>query len=283
MEKIDRLGWAAGLAFTAYGVRIGIRVSETDVLKRVGIYLPPTWKPASSPRVDILYSLVVGGVGSRLGVRRFNLLYADTLRVARSLDLEEVFDALEAHVHLHVAEVAPRRRFVHAGVVGWQGEAIIIPGRSHSGKSTLVAALVAAGATYYSDEYAVLDERGRVHPYPKPLSLRADPGGMATRHPVETLGRSAGSTPLTIGLVVVSQYKAGAVWRPRRLSTGHGVLALLANTVSARRQPAVALATLQRVAANAIILEGRRGEASAVAPRLLKYREKSRNHGDVPR
>jgi hypothetical protein len=82
--------------------------------------------------------------------------------------------------------------------------------------------------------------------------------------------------------VVVSQYKAGAVWRPRRLSTGHGVLALLANTVSARRQPAVALATLQRVAANAIILKGGRGEASAVAPRLLKYLEKSRHHGDVP-
>jgi hypothetical protein len=57
----------------------------------------------------------------------------------------------------------------------------------------------------------------------------------------------------------------------------------LANTVSARRQPDVALATLQRVAANAIILKGRRGEASAVAPRLLKYLEKSRNHGDVPR
>jgi hypothetical protein len=244
MEKIDRLGWAAGLAFTAYGVRVGIRVSETEVLKRVGTYLPPAWKPASSPRVDILYSLVVGGVGSRPGVRRFNLLYANTLRVARSLDLEEVFDALEAHVHLYVAEVAPHRRFVHAGVVGWQEEAILIPGRSHSGKSTLVAALVSAGATYYSDEYAVLDERGRVHPYPKPLSLRAVPGGMATQHPVETLGRSAGSTPLTIGLVVVSQYKAGAVWRPRRLSTGHGVLALLANTVSASRQPTVALATL---------------------------------------
>jgi hypothetical protein len=60
------------------------------------------------------------------------------------------------------------------------------------------------------------------------------------------------------------------------------VLALLANTVSARRQPAVALATLQRVAANAIILKGGRGEASAVAPRLLKYVEKSCNHGDIP-
>ena len=198
-------------------------------------------------------------------------------------DLEEVFDALEAHVQLHVAEAAPRRRFVHAGVVGWRGEAILIPGRSHSGKSTLVAALVAAGATYYSDEYAVLDERGRVHPYPKPLSLRAAPGGRAIRHPVETLSRSAGSRPLPIGLMVVSHYKAGARWRPRRLSPGHGVLALLANTVSARRQPVAALATLQRVAANAIILKGGRGEASAVAPRLLKYLEKSYKYGNVPR
>ena len=187
MEKIDRLDWAAGLAFTAYGVRVGIRVSQTDVLKRLGIYLPPAWKPASSPGVNILYSLVVGGVGSRPALRRFNLLYANALRVARSLDLEEVFDALEAHVQLHVAEAAPRRRFVHAGVVGWRGKAILIPGRSYSGKSTLVAALVAAGATYYSDEYAVLDERGRVHPYPKPLSLRADPERRAIRHPVETL------------------------------------------------------------------------------------------------
>jgi len=171
MEEIDRLGWAAGLAFTAYGVRVGIRVSETDVLKRVEIYLPPAWRPAASPRVDILYSVVVGGAGSRPGVRRFNLLYANALRVARSLDLGEVFDAFEANVHLHIAEAAPRRRFVHAGVVGWRGEAILIPGRSHSGKSTLVAASVAAGATYYSDEYAVLDEQGRDHPFPKPLSL----------------------------------------------------------------------------------------------------------------
>ena len=283
MEKIDRLDWAAGLAFTAYGVRVGIRVSQTDVLKRVGIYLPPAWRPASSPRVNTLYSLVVGGVGSRPGLRRFNLLYANALRVARSLDLGEVLDALEAHVQLHVAEAAPRRRFVHAGVVGWRGKAILIPGRSYSGKSTLVAALVAAGATYYSDEYAVLDERGRVHPYPKPLSLRADPGGKAIRHPVETLGGRAGSTPLPIGLVVVSRYKAGASWRPQRLSPGHGVLALLANTVSARRQPADALATLQQVAANAMILKGGRGEASAVAPRLLKYLEKSYKYGDIPR
>jgi hypothetical protein len=34
---------------------------------------------------------------------------------------------------------------------------------SYSGKTTLVSELIRAGATYYSDEYAVIDERGRVH------------------------------------------------------------------------------------------------------------------------
>jgi hypothetical protein len=88
---------------------------------------------------------------------------------------------------------------------------------------------------------------------------------------------------LSIGLVVISRYKTGARWQPQRLSPGHGVLALLRNTVSARRQPANALATLQQVAANAVILNGRRGEASDVAPRLLKYLDKSYNYGHIPR
>jgi hypothetical protein len=256
MEKLDRLGWAAGLAITAYGVRVGIRVNEATMLKRVETCLPPAWKPTSSPRVDILYSLVVGGAGARPGVRRFNLLYANAGRLVRSLDLEEVLDAFPSYMHLHIAEAAPRRLFVHAGVVGWQGKAILVPGRSHSGKSTLVAALVRAGATYYSDEYAVLDERGRVHPYPKPLSLRNGPGTNATRYAVETLGGRVGAKAL---------------------------LALLANTVSARRQPAVALGTLQRAVAHAMIIKGGRGDACDVAPRLLNYLEKSCGHGDIAR
>jgi hypothetical protein len=283
MDELDRLRWAAGLAMTAYGVRIGIRVNEPSVLQQIQTYLPPGWRPASSPDADILYSLVVGGAGARPGVRRFNLLYANAGRVARSLDLEDVVKVLESSMQLYIAEVAPRRVFVHAGVVGWRGQAILLPGRSYSGKSTLVAALVRAGATYYSDEYAVLDAQGRVHPYAKPLSLRHGPGGRGTRYSVETLGGRAGSRPWPIALVVVSHYKAGAIWRPRRLSAGRGLLALLAHTVSARRQPAVAFSTLQQVAAHALMIRGGRGEAGDVAPRLLTYLEKSRRHGPVPR
>lgn len=273
MEKIDRLGWAAGLAFTAFGVRVGIRVNDPHVLPRVEAQLPPTWRPSVSPHVECLYSLLVGGLAPRPNVRRFNLLYGNASRLARSLDLDEIFEALESHLQLYIAEAARRRVFVHAGAVGWRGRAIIVPGRSHSGKSTLVAAMVRAGAAYYSDEYAVLDGRGRVHPYPKPLSVRDSAGGKAARCRVEALGGHAGVKPLPVGLVIVSQYKPGTAWRPRHLSPGYGVLALLANTVSARRQPATALTTLQQVATGATVIKGGRGEADEVAPLLLRYLE----------
>jgi hypothetical protein len=42
---------------------------------------------------------------------------------------------------------------------------MVLPGKSFAGKTTLVAALVRAGAEYWSDEYAVLDANGDVHPY----------------------------------------------------------------------------------------------------------------------
>jgi hypothetical protein len=68
----------------------------------------------------------------------------------------------------------------------------------------------------------------------------------------------------------MTRYKNGARWRPRKLTAGKGVLELLFNTVSARRSPGRALATLQRVAAQADVLKGVRGDATNVVPALLK-------------
>src|SRR6267143_94986 len=172
MQKVDRLGWAAGFSIKSYGVRIGIRSNDPSCLKRIRKHLPHGWELSSSPVVDRLYSLLIGG-GTRPGsnVRRFNLLYGDHIRLARSLDVEQIFERFESDLRLLVAELARRRVFVHAGVVGWKGRAIVVPGRSFSGKTSLVAELVRAGETYYSDEYAVFDSRGRVHPFPKPLEI----------------------------------------------------------------------------------------------------------------
>jgi hypothetical protein len=270
MQKIDRLGWAGGVRFVSYGRRIGVRVNDLRVLPQVLELLPPGRTASSSPFVRRLYSIFVGGNGARAGVRRLHLAYADSLRIARTSELTTALDAFDSDLRLHVAERARGRVFVHAGVVGWRGRAIVIAGRSFSGKSSLVAALVRAGATYYSDEYAVFDERGRVHPFLSPLSLRGKDAERPTRHGAESLGRPPGGKPLRVGLVAVSEYRPGARWRPRHLTPGQGILALLANTVPARERPAAALAALQQAVANAPVLKGKRGEAAEVADLLLQ-------------
>jgi hypothetical protein len=237
------------------------------VLEDVVARLPTGWRPRPRPVVDHLVSFVVGGASG--AVRRFDLVYADARRLVRTTERHEALAVLENHLTQAVAEMAPQRLFVHAGVVGWNGKAIVIPGPSHAGKSTLVAALLAAGATYYSDEYAVLDPQGRVHAFPRPLQLR-DGRGVAARLEPEPGGGRRAVLPLPVGLVAAARYDAGAHWQPARLTPGRTLLELLSNTIVARSHPATAMATLRRVASRATSFKGRRGEANETAAWLLE-------------
>ncbi len=275
MQKLDRLGWTDGMAFLSYGVRVGIRVNDPEYLNRIIEFLPPGWKPATSPIVERLFSVYKGGEGPAPNVRRYSLLYGGLERLVRTFDEDQIFATLESNLRLTIAEAAKRRLFVHAGAVGWKDQAIIIPGRSFSGKTTLVRELVRAGATYYSDEYAVLDSDGRVHPFLKPLSIREKGKQDQTDYSVESLGGKAGKKPLQVGVVVISDYKEGAQWRPRTLTAGRGALELLAHAISARHQPGVALSTLHKVASRASVLKSKRGEARQVVDSILKRLEEN--------
>src|SRR2546423_14954483 len=103
MAKIDRLGWAAGLSFVSYGVRVGLRVNRPEALETISSYLPPGWKPTAREVVERLYSIIVVGNTARPGVRSFNLLYADAGRIARSLNPDEVMERFEDDCKLFVA------------------------------------------------------------------------------------------------------------------------------------------------------------------------------------
>jgi hypothetical protein len=262
--------WVAGRSILAYGVRVGIRTNKPEALDRFSNYFPPLWKPASVSEVDRLFSLQVG--------KTAHVLFEDLERVEKSKSLKRVLETFETRLKMYVAEMARRRVFIHAGAVGWQGRAIIIPGRSFSGKTSLVAELVRAGATYYSDEYAVLDMQGRVHPYPQPLAMRKPGSDQQKKRPVEEIGGFAGTRPLPVGLVIVSKYKAGARWRPSPLSAGQAVLELLANTVPARRKPEVVIPTLQKMVSAATLLKGARGEAEESVRFILKAMRSPGDH-----
>jgi hypothetical protein len=152
-------------------------------------------------------------------------------------------------------------------VVAWRGRAILILGSSHSGKSWLVRALVEAGAEYYSDEFAVLDSRGRVHPFPPPLEALGP--GSEGAPAVGDLGGRTRRRPLPVALVVVTRYGAGGRFEPRVLGRGRAVLELLSHTVPARRSPDRALEALSRVVAEAPVVKGPRGEAERAVSEIL--------------
>jgi hypothetical protein len=269
MEKLDRLVWAAGFCGTSFGIRIGVRANTPEALEELRPMLPAGWRYTTQPVVDILYSLNAGGPETRPGVRRFNLLYVGAGRLARTPELEALFPVFENDLQLRVAEFAPRHVFVHAGVVGWRGRAIVLPGSSHSGKSTLTAALVRAGATYYSDEYAVFNRQERVQPYARPLQLRQSNGQAGEKVTAESLGGRTGVRSLPVGLVVETTFQPGCRWRPRKMSNGHGTLALLAHAIPIQRKPAWTMGVLSRALQLSCHLKGARGDAGAVADRLL--------------
>ena len=249
------------IGFEAYGVPVVVGARSPELLARIEQVLPPGSRTSDPSDAGQDFALTTED-GISYWVRY------ESGAVSGSSDLDVALDVLASHLRQYVALHAPGLIFVHAGVAAHDGRAIVIPGRSFSGKSTLVAELVAGGATYYSDEYAVLDEEGFVHPYAKPLSLR---GGTLSQvdHPVESLGGTAGVDPVRIGLVVAAQYKPGAEWQPRRASAGDGVLVLMANTVTAQERPAEALSAIRRAVDSAVVLEGERGEASTIAAELL--------------
>jgi hypothetical protein len=245
------------LGIRSFGTHFQLWANQVDLLEQALLHLPLGCERASSSRESTRYSLVhTVGAGYRLE-RNGRLLFKCT-------DRADFLDGFRSVIALDVAETSPLYTFVHAGVVSWGDHAILIPGRSFTGKTTLVAELVRAGAVYYSDEFAVLDEQGRVHPYAQPLQIRENGSYRQTERPVQEFGGVAGEKPIPVGLVLVGKYRATAQWRPRQLTPGVGLLKLLDNTVSARRAPATALSTLKQVVSHAVIVRGVRGEASQI-------------------
>ena len=270
MEKLDRLGWAAEFSFRAFGLALGIRTNDPGLLNAIHPYLPPGLKPVSNPIVNKVYSIIGGGLPAYAHIRRLHLLYGNVERLARTAELPNLFDVLRSDVNLHIAENAPRRLFVHAGAVGWKGRAIVIPGPSRSGKTTLVQEFLRAGASYYSDEFAVLDRRGFVHPFAIPLSIRSPGADRQEMHAAEEFGGSIGVRPLPIGCVIATRYQPGTRWKRNEISKGLGVLALVANTVAARKDPSRALSLLSNAVTGSQILKSHRGEAKEVVESVLE-------------
>jgi hypothetical protein len=253
---------AASVAVEAFGVTVAV-TADPEHFAAVSNFLPPRARPVRDQPERGRFALVKDADGGLVSV------VCDEEPVAGPFDLRLALGILDAELRMYIALHAPEFVFVHAGVVGLGERAIMLPGRSFAGKTTLVAALVKAGAQYWSDEYAVLDADGLVHPYPKPLSVRINDTRETDEQPVESLGGRAGDRALPIAVIAFTSYRPGAAWAPRPRTAGEGAVKLLEHSIAARSRPEQVLAAVRRAATNALVLEGDRGDADQAAFVLL--------------
>lgn len=181
---------------------------------------------------------------------------------------DNLVETLERQIHLYVATQSSQVVFVHAGVVRWHNAAILLPGRSFAGKSTLTHALCQLGASYMSDEYAIIDIHGDIHPFPRPMSQRHPEGNR--RIEAAELGWTGQTEPIRARAVFSIRYDKEKGFELEEITSGNAVLELLSNTVSARSAPNLAMTCLGRAITDARCWKGTRGEASGAASRILE-------------
>lgn len=271
--SFKKVKWKGCFAFEAFGVKIGVRSNNIKIIEKLKDGLP-FLLPIDLKEIPIEAAEHIYSVYRSKSRRRPNLTYLGQEEVVRQAFNERKVDLIESQIRMTVAEFAEDFVFLHAGAIGYKGKAIIIPARSFSGKTSLVAEFAKRGFEYYSDEYAVLDRNGLVHPFTKKLSIR----GIIDDYQqvdigVEELGGRKGVVPLEVGLILVSRYVKGGKFTPELVSAGAGIIESIANSVSIRQNPQFVLQVLSLVTNRAKIVKTNRSEAKKFVDRFLVYLE----------
>lgn len=101
------------------------------------------------------------------------LAYVDAPSPFTPLPLRQAPLMLEMALNWCVAMRIYAYMTFHSAVAERGGKAVLIPGASGQGKTTLSASLMLRGWRLFSDEFGLFDmESGKLVPYPRPLSIK---------------------------------------------------------------------------------------------------------------
>jgi HprK-related kinase A len=114
-----------------------------------------------------------GPLGLRRWWRQQALVYLDDARPFEPLPLNMAVPLLEWSINWCAATRANQYVMIHAAVLEREGRALVLPGVTGAGKSTLCAGLALRGWRLFSDEFALIRPAdGQVEPWPRPISLK---------------------------------------------------------------------------------------------------------------
>jgi hypothetical protein len=210
-------------------------------------------------------------IESREGIH----LFSNDVALGSSREPKELATKLINAIDVTVIQTMKDLYAIHAGAVLIDGHGLLLPGRTHAGKSSLVAELLRRGARYFSDEYALIDSAGRVHAYPRPLLIR---NGGPRQSPVlpEECNSSVVDAPAPVRWILSLAFERGASWSVKEIPQSTALFGLLQNTPHALENAPGMVPSFERAVADAVCLAGRRGEAAEAAERILHLVDSSR-------
>ena len=224
----------AGLELTLelLGVPVRIRCSHPEAAARLAVCYARSGRPVTANG---------GAIGAELEEQAGSW----TARVSgrEAVEAHELVEAVRAlhHELMHAVMLRePELFYVHAGVVALDGRAVVLPGLSQAGKSTLVLAFLCAGARLLSDELLAFDPRsGCALPFPRAIKVR-DPclpyfpqleasfvgQGEGRFLPFDALGPDAVAGPTSVRAVVAPRWDGDVPTELEPTSEGQMLLEL---------------------------------------------------------
>lgn len=248
---------------TAFGCDIRVEASCPEAYATLERYifpsLPRTVTPTRQPKLLIGMTQIADQIHLRL----------NHVTVASAGTAEKLVPDLIRVLDDAIIPQLSGLRAIHAGDVLWNGRALLLPGATHSGKSSLVAEFLKRGATYFSDEYALIDAEGRVHPYPRPLLLRSTSSEQLPALPSEW-NAATGDRPAQVGWILSLQYQPACTLSVAPVSQGEALLTLLQNTPHILAESPDLIDAFQSAVAGAVCYSGQRSDASQTVDQILE-------------
>ncbi|MBI4819191.1 MAG: hypothetical protein HY791_23165 [Deltaproteobacteria bacterium] len=235
---------------SAYGVELSVNLPDRESLAELVLALPPELASISAPSRPVS---------------------AHTIDVVPG---DDWLRHLERELGKSLASRSAEFVFLHAGLVAFRGHGILIPGRSWAGKSVLVEAFIRAGASYYSDEFAVFGRDGLARSFARRLCVRSPFGNRRWIDVPRVVG-----PPIPISLILATRFVAGARWKPAIKRGAFAVLPVIDSAMVGRLAPERVLSLAAKLAKSAVGLEGPRPNASYLASWTLDVLDRALDSG----
>lgn len=207
-------------------------------------------EPGTGPMLDAAARAWSRCLTDRPGSRPAEPLDVLPPRDGTDLELTAALQALtQAVTQRLIAAQIGRLLMLHAGAVSHPvtGDALVFVAPGGTGKTTLTRVL-ARSYGYLTDETVGVDAAGRIHPYPKPLSLLLPAGSLKHEASPDNLGLARAHPDPRVRRVIVLSRPPGHVGAPHveELGTLDAVEQILPQTSSLARlpRPLVTLAAL---------------------------------------